>query len=541
MYMRTCTFLLLPFRNTDMLRYLKNRCYQVTKNSALLVLLAFVISFIVLMKLLPRGFHDPSKQDKENKVVPLKVISDQEREIRQLIRLSEKKTFDDKHEYSISRFSQFQSERQSNNRDFIRDGHYIYFMPIFRPMKLLSPSWFFAGERFCNGCFVSYGKRVARLKDVLIDPSYAKNTRGGERLKAVLNQSEELEYLHLDKGYFYLMTVNQFPHYNDKFVLNDFKLFLDALTVENMQLVSDRVQHKTTIVIVRHEYANFYHTMMDWYGVFLLMILFHVDNRHLQILWLDAHPKSNLDVTWKTLFGDTQQARSIKEPTLYKDMIWDAVGATNPFNQHKADILPFSREFRYFFMSQHGIKDSHSKKCDKLNIRLILRHKYVAHPRNPDGYMTRKIKNEKEIIEALKNSFKEDKIERVVLESMIMKNQIELISQTDILIGMHGAGLTHIVFLPNTSGVIELIPRYFSPTNKHFHALAKWRQLDYMMWRNEDNKLEKNNHFTVVPEDLLVEMVREMRRLMCGKLHHAAHQTERPDADDKGMFSYDVD
>ena len=525
-----------------MLRYLKYRCYQSTKKAVCLFLLAFVISFIVLTKLLTASeFHNLSTQDKdENKVGTQKVISDEERLVKQKIRLSEKTTFDDDHEYKGIRFSQFQTERQSKNRDFIRNGRYAYFMPDFRLVKLLSPSWFYGGERFCNGCFVSYGKIVARLKDVLIDPSYGNNARGGESLKSVLNQSEEMEYLRLERGYFYLATVNQIPHYNDKFVSNDFKLFLDALTVENMQLVSDKIQHKTTIVVVRHEYANLYHTMADWHGIFLLMVLFHVDNRHVQVLWLDAHPKSTLDETWKTLFGDLQQARSIKEPVLYKDMIWDAIVAKSPLDEHKTDTLPYSNEFRHFFMSQHGTNDSHIKNCDHLTIRLILRHKYVAHARNPKGDMTRKIKNEKEILEALREAFKDDKVEKVVLESMKMKNQIELISQTDILIGMHGAGLTHILFLPVTSGVIELLPKYVSPTNKHFQALAKWRQLDYMVWKNEVNTLEKHNHFTKVPEDLLIAMVGKMRAMLCGKIHEGADENKRQKDDDKGMFSYDI-
>ena len=516
-------------------RYLKYRCYQFTKKAACLIPIVLVISFIILTKLLTASEYRDNQHI--HKVVTKKVISDEEKLIRQMIHLTEKVTLDEDHEYTIIRFSEFQTGHQSKDETFVRDGRYIYFQPTFRLVKLLSPAWFYRGERFCNGGFMSYGKIVTRLKNALIDPSYGKNVRGGERLKAVLNQSEDVEYLRLEKGYFYLMTLSQMPHYKDKFVSYDFKLFLDALNVENIQLTSDKVQQKTTIVIVRHEYANYYHTSADWYGIFLIMILFHIDNHTLQILWLDGHPKSNLDETWRKLFGDVQQARTIKEPVLYKDMIWDTIGARSPFNEFKAETLPYSNEFRHFFMSQHGVNDSHVKDCKSLTIRLILRHNYLAHPRNTKGDMTRKIKNEKEILAALVDAFEEDKVEKLVLESMKMKNQIELISQTDILIGMHGAGLTHILFLPDTSGVIELMPKYVSPSNKHFESLSKWRKLDYMIWRNEDDKLEKNNYFTKIPEDLLIAMVGKMREMLCGKV---VDKSKRLKSEDKEISSYDI-
>lgn len=514
-----------------MLRLLKNRHYKTTKLGVLIFLLAFVMSFIILLKLLASDFNVPVKVINS----PREVISDEENDLRKLMRLSERKRFDSKHEYNVVRFSQFHSKRQFNVTNFMKGQRYRYFLPEFKPQLLQCPSWFFMEEKFCRGCFVSYGKRIARLMNVLIDPSFAKNLRGGEHLESVLNQSEDSEYLQLEKGYFYLATINEFPHYKDEAVSNEFKVFLDALTAENMQIASDKVTRKTTIVIRRHEYANLYHTMMDWYGVFLIMILVHDDN--VQILLLDAHPKSSLDETWKTLFVDVQQARSIKEPVLFQDMFWDAIGATSPLNQHKADILPFSKEFRHFFLSQHGIDDSHKMNCGNLRIRLISRQKYIAHPRNPTGYMTRKIKNENELLETLQHTFRHDNIKSGSLESLSMKEQVEIISHTDILIGMHGAGLTHILFLPNTSGVIEFFPRYFSSVNKHFHALAKWRRLDYMMWRNEDIELEDKDHFTVVPKDLLVEMVQQMRILLCGKL---AELTKKSDEEDY-MLEYDVD
>ena len=495
-----------------MLRHMKYRSYFLSRRSKAILLLGVAIFLTLIIRYLFLNFHG----DTQHVVIPRKTMGDDERDVRKLVQLTERKQFNITHFYTVIHYSKFTSSRQTGRDSLKKASQYYYFYPKFKITPSKAPSWFFVPERFCHGCFVSYGKRVAILKDVMIDPSFAKNVKGGEPLETVFNQSAEEEYLQLSKGYFFLTSDNEIPHYNDKKVMYDFRVLLDALTVDSVKLTADKQQQKTTIVTIRHEYANLYHSMMNWYNVFILMILFHIDPAHVQILWLDGHPKSSLDSTWKTLFGDVVQARSIKEPTLYRTMIWDSIGATCPLNQHKADILPYSEEFRDFFMSRHKIIVDHSLYCQQLNIRVIFRHKYAAHPRNPSGYMTRKIKNENEVIQVLTNAFPTHEIHGGVMEILPLKEQLMLISETDILIEMHGAGLSHILFLPDTSGVIELMPRYVSPVNKHFNAMAKWRRLNYILWRNEDSNLEKADHFTIVPPDLLVDMVRKMISLLCG-------------------------
>ena len=498
-----------------MLRYLKHRRYLLSRRSKAVFLLVFAISFILLVKF--RTINSPKETwpRKHSR----KPTGNEEREIRKLTHLTVREQFNKTHFYTIIRFNNLKSDRQSRDRNFRKGSKYWYFLPKFKVRRTQAPSWFFDNETFCQGCFVSYGKRAAYIKDVVIDPSFAENVRGGEPLETVYNQSAESEYLHLSKGYFYLTTNNEIPHYKDTQIMYDFKVLLDALTVDNVKLTADKVIHKTTVATIRHEYANLYHTMMNWYDTFILMVLFHIDPSRVHILWLDSHPKSQLDETWKTLYGDVEQARAIKEPTLYKNMVWDAIGATCPLNQHAADSLPYSEKFRHFVLLQHQTADDHEIDCQHLHISFIFRHKYTAHPRNPNGFMTRKIKNENEVIEVLGKAMPEDNISRVMMENLSMKEQLKIISGTDILIGMHGAGLSHVLFLPSTSGVIELLPHYVSPANKHFQAMAKWRQLSYIMWRNEDPHLEKKDHYTVVPPDLLVDMVRKMKILLCGDFY----------------------
>lgn len=68
----------------------------------------------------------------------------------------------------------------------------------------------------------------------------------------------------------------------------------------------------------------------------------------------------------------------------------------------------------------------------------------------------RKILNEDELLNELTKN-EEYEVQKVVYNRDIpFRKQLELTRNTDVLIGIHGAGLTHLMFLPNWAAVFEL-------------------------------------------------------------------------------------
>lgn len=63
------------------------------------------------------------------------------------------------------------------------------------------------------------------------------------------------------------------------------------------------------------------------------------------------------------------------------------------------------------------------------------------------------------------------------------KHQVELIRNTDILLGVHGAGLTHMLFLPDWAAVFEL---YDCEDPECYRDLARLRGLKHISWENLD-------------------------------------------------------
>lgn len=87
----------------------------------------------------------------------------------------------------------------------------------------------------------------------------------------------------------------------------------------------------------------------------------------------------------------------------------------------------------------------HQRKNKKIRITLLSRETKF-----------RKILNEDKLIETLKKN-KLYYVKRVNYNrEMSFKKQLEITANTDVFIGIHGAGLTHLLFLPDWAAIFEL-------------------------------------------------------------------------------------
>lgn len=87
----------------------------------------------------------------------------------------------------------------------------------------------------------------------------------------------------------------------------------------------------------------------------------------------------------------------------------------------------------------------HKRKDDKVRVTLLSRNtKY------------RRILNEDQLMAALKRR-KDISVQKVVYDRNVkFKKQLEITRNTDVLVGIHGAGLTHLLFLPDWAAVFEV-------------------------------------------------------------------------------------
>ncbi|KAJ3110942.1 hypothetical protein HDU96_006138 [Phlyctochytrium bullatum] len=107
---------------------------------------------------------------------------------------------------------------------------------------------------------------------------------------------------------------------------------------------------------------------------------------------------------------------------------------------------------------------------------------------------TRQIVNEDDVIKALKAlpvNFRSYRFAKLPISE-----QIRIASESDILISMHGAALTHTLFMKEGSYVIELFPFRFRKSI--FRNLAGINRVVYLSWQNHRESHTRYKHHTVL-------------------------------------------
>jgi glycoprotein 2-beta-D-xylosyltransferase len=242
------------------------------------------------------------------------------------------------------------------------------------------------------------------------------------------------------------------------------------------------------------------------------------------ILLIDAHPHGSLDSTWTHLFNSTVRLSALPPRTLFKHLIWGILGYNSLMTSYLLGYPPLYEEFREFFLSSFNVSTSRTLDCSHLTIRFIWRHDYVAHPRNPTGSVSRQISNEQELVRYVQLHNPTAHVSGIQIDQFEMRRQLQYIVDTDVLIGMHGAGLTHALFLPKSSAIIELVPNYWSASSEHFEAISAWRNLVYERWVNNDPHSEVPNQSTSIPPRVAGVLIKNVVRRICAGFVDAKEQ-----------------
>uniref|UniRef100_A0A8D0H8C2 EGF domain-specific O-linked N-acetylglucosamine transferase n=1 Tax=Sphenodon punctatus TaxID=8508 RepID=A0A8D0H8C2_SPHPU len=96
----------------------------------------------------------------------------------------------------------------------------------------------------------------------------------------------------------------------------------------------------------------------------------------------------------------------------------------------------------------------------------------------------RKILNQDELVKALKTvSLFQVRVVDFKYKELEFTEQLKITHNSDIFIGMHGAGLTHLLFLPDWAAVFEL---YNCEDERCYLDLARLRGVHYVTWQRKD-------------------------------------------------------
>ncbi|TPX33043.1 hypothetical protein SeMB42_g07540 [Synchytrium endobioticum] len=122
---------------------------------------------------------------------------------------------------------------------------------------------------------------------------------------------------------------------------------------------------------------------------------------------------------------------------------------------------------------------------------------------------TRKLSNRHDALLHLQKAFPNYTIKLVSFGDMSLAEQIKIARQTNILIAVHGAELTHLLWMPEESAIIEIMPRGWG--RQVFRNLAKFSGKLYIAVEAEidptpEARAWKNEHEQSVHQNVIVDV-----------------------------------
>ncbi|XP_010482996.1 PREDICTED: beta-(1,2)-xylosyltransferase [Camelina sativa] len=282
--------------------------------------------------------------------------------------------------------------------------------------------------------------------------------------------------------------------------------------VDSKDFVCEEWVEEPTLLITRFEYANLFHTVTDWYSAYVSSRVTGLPNRP-HVVFVDGHCTTQLEETWTALFSGIRYAKNFTKPVCFRHAILSPLGYEtalfkgltgdidckgesaqnlwqNPDDKRTARISEFGEMIRAAFgfpVNRHRSSERppSSSSSSVHNVLFVRREDYLAHPRHGGKVQSRLI-NEEEVFDSLHHWVASGStgltkcginLVNGLFAHMSMKDQVRAIQDASVIIGAHGAGLTHIVSATPNTTIFEIISVEFQ--RPHFELIAKWKGLEY--------------------------------------------------------------
>lgn len=309
-----------------------------------------------------------------------------------------------------------------------------------------------------------------------IDNTKIELAHGGEALKTVMGRAEEAELPEYQKGAFTVptkpiynvpMEYRQGLHYIEK-VLNK----LRYPHAKNLGKVDTTTCHKTypgtTLFITRYEYVNWYHTLTDLWNAYFVLPGSDVQkasyfNGPHRVIFLDGHAQGGLDEVWQTLFGDFQYIQHLpKGGVCFDRAIFIPAGYKSPLYtdivRQRCPDPSMAAAFSSFVLNRFRINPQKIRP-QRGRVLLIDRQHYISHPRsdpNNSHQASRQISNLEQVKVALQKGVPGSHVDLVRLETLhTFADQLRVMRQAHIVVAMHGAALSHLMFMNSYNDIGE--------------------------------------------------------------------------------------
>ncbi|KAH8909280.1 hypothetical protein BR93DRAFT_875933 [Coniochaeta sp. PMI_546] len=256
------------------------------------------------------------------------------------------------------------------------------------------------------------------------------------------------------------------------------------------------------LLLKREGESNPWHCLMEIYSTWMSFDVLRmardplVGNRPFFEHPIDTHDTQVviLDDRGDGPYWDLWQLFAERKPVRLKELMASHVAGTLSVGPETNIIIPLAGASNPLWQNDWDVRDCTSAPTLHVFARRVLDFYHIEDPpRNPDQIIvtfidrkeSRRLKDQDALFTALRQEIPHIKLSAVDFAAITFAEQLRIIRDTDVLVGVHGAGLTHTMFMREKTGVIvELQPETLrhpqtgSPHNG-FRNLANMLRLDY--------------------------------------------------------------
>ncbi|RKU47741.1 hypothetical protein DL546_003665 [Coniochaeta pulveracea] len=183
-----------------------------------------------------------------------------------------------------------------------------------------------------------------------------------------------------------------------------------------------------------------------------------------------------------------------RAPVRLSKLMSDHISGSAPVSAETNIIIPMAGASNPLWQNDWEVRDCTEARTLQVFAQRVLDFYGIEDPpRDPDHIKVtfidrrenRRLQNKDELFEALQATIPHIKVQMVDFAALSFPQQLRIVRDTDVLVGVHGAGLTHTMFMrENTGAIVELQPETLrdpqtGKTHNGFRNLANMLSLGY--------------------------------------------------------------
>jgi len=248
-----------------------------------------------------------------------------------------------------------------------------------------------------------------------------------------------------------------------------------------------KVEETPTYLLARDEDCeNMFHSSADHLNVLLVGLILGLDFRELQVVLFDKHKDGPFFDLIETAFSPNhplKRPKDYKGVVLFRRLVWhleSPAGIVFPKTGGRAGLMRCRESSLWHEYRAHVLKSFNLWDVPPPAVpRVVITFRRRSSAKN----VGRVIANEKDLLDVLDEGNLVS-YEAADFGKLSFREQLKLVRGANVLVGAHGAGLMHALFMAEEGILVEIHPSY--RLDRHFRLAARMAGKVYLPMRSTE-------------------------------------------------------